>query len=255
MDCVLHAFEHLMEKMEHAKEFVEDNPEPKLFAININNGWKKLRKYYLYLNQSPVYYAATALNPARRWAYFEDKWQHEEGPGWIRDAKTMVQRLWDEEYRDLILDDNVSISSLPSLSSDEDGDGDGDDNGRLVKRARYSDWKKPRRTLHHNRRRRIGDEYAHWQANEQPTDEGIKDSIDYWISKRVEYPRLSRMALDVLTVPAMSAECERLFSSVGRMVTPLRNRLDVNTMGIVQSLRSWQRARLIGTVGALDEFI
>ncbi|ENH72028.1 hypothetical protein FOC1_g10000426 [Fusarium oxysporum f. sp. cubense race 1] len=38
------------------------------------------------------------------------------------------------------------------------------------------------------------------------------------------------MALDVMTVPAMSSECERLFSATGLMVTPLRNRLDAGTI-------------------------
>jgi hypothetical protein len=54
------------------------------------------------------------------------------------------------------------------------------------------------------------------------------------------------MALDVLTVPAMSAECERLFSAVGLMVTSRRHRLDAGTIGLVQTLRSWRKAGLVG---------
>lgn len=37
----------------------------------------------------------------------------------------------------------------------------------------------------------------------------------------------------------MSAEVERLFSAAGRIVTPERSRLDVDTISIFQSLRSW----------------
>ena len=33
------------------------------------------------------------------------------------------------------------------------------------------------------------------------------------------------MAWDMIAIPAMSSECERVFSSAGRLVTPLRNRL------------------------------
>lgn len=47
------------------------------------------------------------------------------------------------------------------------------------------------------------------------------------------------MALDFLSVPAMSSEVERLFSTAGRMVTAERARLDANTIAICQSLRSW----------------
>src|SRR5271155_851414 len=41
-------------------------------------------------------------------------------------------------------------------------------------------------------------------------------------------------------------ECERLFSAAGRIIPPLRSRLDANTIGMVQTLRSWLRAELIG---------
>ena len=60
------------------------------------------------------------------------------------------------------------------------------------------------------------------------------------------------MALDVMTVPAMSAEVERLFSAVGLMVTPLRNRLDASTIGLIQTLRSWLKA---GIIDSLDDIL
>jgi hypothetical protein len=49
----------------------------------------------------------------------------------------------------------------------------------------------------------------------------------------------------------MSAECERLFSAAGRMVTPLRRRLDVQVIGTCQVLRLWLRA---GIIRGLDLF-
>ncbi|ODQ71431.1 hypothetical protein LIPSTDRAFT_309691 [Lipomyces starkeyi NRRL Y-11557] len=55
------------------------------------------------------------------------------------------------------------------------------------------------------------------------------------------------MALDVLSVPPMSADVERLFSSCGGMLDSSRNRLEANTIGIVQTLRSWQKAGLVQT--------
>ena len=43
----------------------------------------------------------------------------------------------------------------------------------------------------------------------------------------------------------MSAECERLFSATGLMVTALRSQLEANTIKICQVLRSWLRAGII----------
>jgi hypothetical protein len=56
------------------------------------------------------------------------------------------------------------------------------------------------------------------------------------------------MAVDFMTVQAMSAECERLFSAAGRMVTPLRNQLEASTIAICQVLRSWLQAGIVEEV-------
>jgi len=69
-----------------------------------------------------------------------------------------------------------------------------------------------------------------------------------WHMRWLECPKISRMALDLLTVPLMSAECERLFSITGLMVTKSRNRLDASTIGLCQTLRSWLRAGLISSL-------
>ncbi|KAM4067943.1 transposase-like protein [Hirsutella rhossiliensis] len=76
----------------------------------------------------------------------------------------------------------------------------------------------------------------------------IADELDrwtYWKLKEATYPRLARMAFDMLSVPPMSAECERAFSFAGLMVTRLRRRLEVKTISAAQSIRSWLNAGLI----------
>jgi hypothetical protein len=64
-------------------------------------------------------------------------------------------------------------------------------------------------------------------------DKDVADPVEYWILKKFEYPRLYRMAFDVMTVPTMSSECESLFPASGLMMTPLRNRLDAGTIGLI----------------------
>lgn len=54
------------------------------------------------------------------------------------------------------------------------------------------------------------DEYEQWLRDIEDADASVTDPYEYWHIRRLKYPRLSRMALDLLTVPPMSAECERL---------------------------------------------
>jgi hypothetical protein len=61
------------------------------------------------------------------------------------------------------------------------------------------------------------------------------------------------MALDLLSVPSMSAECERLFGVAEQMVPPLRTRLEASTIGIAQTLRSWVRNGLVDAADSLTD--
>ncbi|KAK2926757.1 HAT, C-terminal dimerization domain [Fusarium oxysporum f. sp. vasinfectum] len=80
------------------------------------------------------------------------------------------------------------------------------------------------------------DEYDHWLSSpDAKSDPLVTDPIQYWWERRKDYPRLSRMALDLLSVPPMSAECERLFSVAGQMVSPLRTRLEASTIGMTDA--------------------
>ena len=45
----------------------------------------------------------------------------------------------------------------------------------------------------------------------------VENPREWWIQNQKDYPRLSQMALDILAIPAMSAEVERVFSSAGKL--------------------------------------
>jgi hypothetical protein len=91
----------------------------------------------------------------------------------------------------------------------------------------------------------LDDEYERWQQRTDTTDAEVENPLEYWYTKKYEYPRLAQMAVEILSIPAMSAECERLFSSGGLMVTPLRSQLEASTIGLAQTLRSWLKAGII----------
>lgn len=49
------------------------------------------------------------------------------------------------------------------------------------------------------------------------------------------------MALDVLSIPAMAADPERLFSSAGLTVTDRRNNLSIETIEALECIKSWAK--------------
>jgi len=53
------------------------------------------------------------------------------------------------------------------------------------------------------------------------------------------------MAIDVFSIPAMSAELERVFSITGAMCSPRRSRLKAESIQVCQCLRSWHSAGVI----------
>jgi hypothetical protein len=50
------------------------------------------------------------------------------------------------------------------------------------------------------------------------------------------------MALDMLSIPAMSASPERLFSGAGITITERRNRLGNESIESLECLKSWYKA-------------
>lgn len=61
----------------------------------------------------------------------------------------------------------------------------------------------------------------------------------------MEYPRLHQMALDVLSVPAMSDDPERVFSCTRRTISWDRARLSPGTVEGLQCLGNWVKNDLI----------
>jgi hypothetical protein len=81
-----------------------------------------------------------------------------------------------------------------------------------------------------------------------------KDPIGWWQQNLQKFPTLGIMAIDFLSIPSSSAESERSFSSAGRMVTPVRNRLRHVVITMAQCLRSWSKEGFYKPSLPLDMF-
>jgi hypothetical protein len=70
----------------------------------------------------------------------------------------------------------------------------------------------------------IQDEYDAYCAA-PPLSKKSPNLIQYWDGQTLISPSLSRIALDLLSIPAMTAECERVFSNSKILISDRRNRL------------------------------
>ncbi|KAJ6436893.1 restless-like transposase [Purpureocillium lavendulum] len=241
-------YEFLMDNVEEWKAAAGNYPDPEHFKININLGWDKLNEYYTELDATPAYYASAILNPVSRWGYFENSWTNKAQLPWLQEAKRIVRRLWEEVYKTLptlvMPDKEPPLKRLKVMSALE--------RHRAYRTSSLLGSPSSRESSLNADQ----DEYDRWLSNpDVKNDPLVTDPIQYWWERRKEYPRLSQMALDLLSVPPKSAERERLFSVAGQMVSPLRTRLEASTIGVTQTLRSWVRHGLINTIDTLIDVL
>ncbi|KAG6990049.1 Zinc finger BED domain-containing protein RICESLEEPER 2 [Fusarium oxysporum f. sp. conglutinans] len=214
---VLLTMEWLLKHLEEFKVQHELDEEPHL-RIGCNLGWRKLDRYYTLTEDSPVYLAALILHPAFRWSTVESQWV--DHPDWLVRGKAAVQELW-EEYRNL----PVEQETIPEQPTVPRKTTDLDDFMASIRKLSTRPARLPSATR---------DEYAEWVATTDPGDCLVDNPIQYWLLRRRQYPRLSRMAIDVFSIPAMSTEPERIFSLAGQMVTAQRGRLQADIIGAAQ---------------------
>src|SRR5205814_7533594 len=74
-------------------------------------------------------------------------------------------------------------------------------------------------------------EYNEFSSYMQIKRDGtITNALKWWKGSQSMYPKLSKMAHDVMAVPATGAGVEREFSISGRVVTKQRNQLSPTTI-------------------------
>ena len=67
----------------------------------------------------------------------------------------------------------------------------------------------------------------------------------WWNDPTNPHHPLRDLAFDVLSIPAMSAEVERAFSSAKRLVTPDRGSLNEQTIEMRELLKNWWNSNAV----------
>jgi hypothetical protein len=76
----------------------------------------------------------------------------------------------------------------------------------------------------------------YWNSND--AEESIQP-LEWWKTHSTEYPNLSKLAIDYLSIQASSVPCEQLFSVAGQVLCKSRNRLAGESVRASICLRSW----------------
>ena len=77
-------------------------------------------------------------------------------------------------------------------------------------------------------------------------------ALDWWLHDEQweSWPQLSQMAIDILSIPAMSTEPERVFSEAQRTISWDRMQLEQEIIEKIECLKSWMHQNI--AVGALN---
>jgi hAT family C-terminal dimerisation region len=209
----------------------------------VNSCWAKLRKYYALMDESPVYAAAIVLNPEHKLDYFKINW--DDRPDWIEQTEVSIEDLWRTMYKDCAnpmeaeTAANRAVDSSLYLPTPQKEPSD------------FDQWI----ARHKSKRpatRQKEDEYRQYLATEYFLDQRSADlesssrsqlkSVNlcaFWERYEAQYPSLARMAFDMLSIPAMSAECERVFSSAKILLSDRRARMKEDIIEASECLRAW----------------
>lgn len=84
-------------------------------------------------------------------------------------------------------------------------------------------------------------EIRKWQSALAEDDKMALNPLLYWQSVAGQFPVPSKFAIDVLTIPAAAADCERTFSELGDMLGTRRLQRKPELIAALHSLKSWKK--------------
>lgn len=202
----LPTFEWILQSVE---SFVSSSSGP--LASAANAGLLKLKKYEeeFQLSECKTIYIAVFLNPALKLNYFKE---HGYSKAEIKDIQKMICEELENYNGGETIDtgDNCKEEELDEFLS------------HMYKRSKSSrEPKEFQKYLNH------------------PLSNAKVDVLDYWRSQKDEYPKLSKMAQDLLSVQGGSVPVERDFSMGVHLVTPKRCSMHPKTIQACMCLKSW----------------
>ncbi|KAG7413394.1 putative AC transposase [Fusarium oxysporum f. sp. raphani] len=203
-------------------------------AAAVEVAWQKCEKYYNKADESPAYYAAISLNPSLKNQWYYQVWNgSDDKRAWIQAAVRAVKELWVDEYKGKFAHGAPVPTHVFKSPEPKEKSFTSVRNHKRLKLRHFDPHSSPELPLtdHYN-------EFITTDVIGLNDDEEF-DPIQYWNERYHSQTNLARMALDVLALPPMSDECERLFSSAKLLLTDHRSRLWMDVIEASECLRAW----------------
>jgi hypothetical protein len=232
------------------RERLSHEPPSSYLRSGVAFGIEKLTSYWETLILEPeisYYCVATILNPSLRLLWFKDHWKHH--IAWYKQAENSMRKIYtlyveaweDEEVEE---PDSPVRRKLPPLAINP--------HDERLSRALSVDLS----ILHNNRalggrkkRRKVNELDTYLDSLAEDTYSGdplLSQPLKWWIQRgRLQYPVLYKVALDFLSIPATSCECERCFSRAKDTITLRRNHLSASSIEALQLQKHWIRQRAV----------
>ena len=174
------------------------------------------------------------LNPLFKWQWFDAHWTTPNLAPALIQGRASVQQLWQSNYAEAYTNRPITPQH----------NGVGGEDGEVNDFAAFLFWT----TAATAARVQVFDEYAIYVAEPPLVLLTCKETNDFralaWWTERTQrdrYLKLSKMAFDLLTMPVMSAEIERVFSECSLMLNTQRLSMSQETLEQLMCLKTWRR--------------
>jgi hypothetical protein len=205
----------------HAVEVLGDDELAACFTAS----WNKIEKYYKLVDRTPVYYAAILLDPTLKLQKLREMWHTDETRPWIEPVVELVRQMWLTDYKPRY----KHLQSYPkeqTVYDDED--------------SAFSLFSNAKRLCLSVQNEPVDPFEAYLAVAPSPSIPGQQfDVIGWWQLNKHAFPGLAFMAYDVFSIPLMSDENERCFSTGRDMITYRRTSLMSDIIEACQCLKSW----------------
>ena len=193
---LLPSFDYLLQHLEDAKKKFTGKST---IATCVNLAWLKLNEYYEKTDLTSVYVIATILDPRMKYGYFERRWATRQD--WIEIAKANFEAAY-ERYRENAVNPMPVSLTPPTLPP--------------TAATGVSALKKWKFAQHVPLQQEFDELHVYTHS---PVEASNIEPRTWWIVNQSRFPILATMVRDILSIPAMSSEVERVFSEYRTIFT------------------------------------